>query len=129
MKLRGFTLIELIITLAVAAIILLMAGGVYIDYVNITHRAEGKAGLFELAGALEQYYLGKNTYLDANFAVLQILSTTINGYYQLSIDRLEQEAYVISAVPLFRDNLCGKLQLNQLGEESIGGSGTLAQCW
>lgn len=61
-KLKGFTLIEVMITVAIVGILAAIAYPSYIDYVTKSGRAEGVAAVMEVANLQEQYYLDNRTY-------------------------------------------------------------------
>lgn len=59
---RGFTLIELMVTLTVAAILTTMAVGSYRNSVMRAHRADATAALLNIAAAQEKFFLQNNRY-------------------------------------------------------------------
>ncbi len=59
---RGFTLIELMITVMIIGILSAIAIPQYQQYVTKARRAEAKAGLARVQGALERYFTVNNTY-------------------------------------------------------------------
>lgn len=59
---RGFTLIELMITLAIAAILTAVAVPSYRQYVMRTNRTDATAALLQLAANQERFYVQNNTY-------------------------------------------------------------------
>jgi type IV pilus assembly protein PilE len=60
----GFTLIELMITVAVVAILGAIAYPSYQDFVQRSRRQEGKAALADAAARQEKFYLNNKTYCD-----------------------------------------------------------------
>lgn len=60
---KGFTLIELMISLAIVAILVAIAYPAYNDYVIRSRRAEAKRALVTAAQFLERRYSTQNTYL------------------------------------------------------------------
>jgi type IV pilus assembly protein PilE len=53
--------------------------------------------------------------------------------YQYAVPAASATGYTVQAAPIgaqaTRDTQCGTLKLNQLGQRSNTGSGTLVQCW
>jgi len=62
LRVAGFTLIEVMITVAIIAIIGSIALPNYIDYVTRTKLVEGKTSLADMRTRLEQYYLDNRSY-------------------------------------------------------------------
>ncbi len=62
MKSFGFTLIELMITVAVIGILAAVAYPSYVDYVKRSNRAEAQRELMRIANLQEQYFIDHRTY-------------------------------------------------------------------
>ena len=60
---EGFTLIEMMITVAIVSILASIAYPSYAEYMRKTRRAEGRTALMELLQQQERYMTQNNTYL------------------------------------------------------------------
>ena len=89
---QGVTLIELMMVVAIVAIIGAFAIPSYRDYVVRAHRADAQMVLMQIAAAQEKFYLANNSYCaDADMADdppdgLGIAATSEHGYYDVEID-------------------------------------------
>ena len=61
-RFRGFTLIEVMITVAVIAILAAVALPNYIDYITRSKLVEAKTNLSDMRTRMEQYFLDNRTY-------------------------------------------------------------------
>ena len=64
-RLRGFTLIELMVTVAVVAILAAVAFPSYQDSLRKSRRTDGKNALTQAVANMERYYTEKNSYASA----------------------------------------------------------------
>ena len=148
-KITGFTLIELMITLAVAS---LLAGIAYASYSSVvvkTKRTEAKTALMKLMQQEERYFTQNTTYVAFSKATN---ASDTTGFIWYSGDGAARSAYEISgsacqgetiqncvlltATPgtanvdaNFKDPLCGSLTLSSNGTKGFTGTGTKDQCW
>ncbi len=82
---KGFTLMELMIVVAIIGIIGAIAVPSYDSFMKKSRRADAKVGLAKLADRQERHYLQNNTYA-ASLGVLGMAGDlTENSYYQLSV--------------------------------------------
>jgi len=152
---KGFTLIELMITLLVLGVLAAIAVPSYRGYIMRANRAEAKAALLALATAQEKFYLQCNTYIStldplsantcppappATGGSLRYPSTSERGYYTLTITAADANGWTAEAVPTastspqLKDTKCLYYRLNSQGVRSAGPTSTTtaattSECW
>lgn len=141
----GFTLIELMIAVAIVGILSAIALPAYNSYVIKGKRSQAKAVMLNLSMNEERYYTNNNAYYPAsgvawtaaptaepqgwpNFAGTNMSSRT----YDLSVVDTAT-TYTITATPSngFSDTQCGALTLDSTGVKGNGGTVTsgASPCW
>lgn len=131
---RGFTLVEMLVVVAMVAILGAVAYPSYLAQITKGRRADAKQALVELAQKLERYYTERGTYLGATLGSSGLYPTTSSGgYYTLDIGTPTADAFAITATPggVQAGDVCSVLGYNQLGVQSVGSGASLtaAQCW
>jgi type IV pilus assembly protein PilE len=142
-RIGGFTLIELMITVVVLAIIVAIAVPSYQQQVRKSRRADARNAILDLAGREERFLSISNSYSqipgDVGYAVFP--ATVNNGYYQLTVASPDltqpgvTPSYLITATyfgPQVADTDCAQFTVNQLGQQAAltaGGALNTATCW
>lgn len=145
---RGFTLIELMIVVAVIAVLTSIAYPAYTSSILKGRRAEGKAALTELLQQQERYLTQRNTYLaftntsgttnpvSVPFKVYSGDSAA-NAAYWLSADTCPDGAggtlsiadcVRVTATPIRPDPEAGNLRITSTGVKDCTGTKTTV-CW
>lgn len=139
-KARGFTLIELMIVVAVVGILSAIAYPSYAEYIRRGHRADGRAGLLQAQQWLERAATASGKYPTALPAALT-WSTDTSKRYTISIGdgvggASTESAYTLTATrktpgPQAADR-CGDFTLTNNGIRSainMASGVTAAECW
>jgi type IV pilus assembly protein PilE len=113
---RGFTLIELMITVAIVAILASIAYPSYQQYVLSSRRAEAQSEMLTIQLGMEKWRANNSSYAGAT--VSGVAPSVSNTYYTYSITGADASAYTINAAaqgPQTNDTGCTALTLNQSG--------------
>lgn len=148
-KASGFTLIELMIAVAIVAVLAAIAYPAYLDSVWKAKRAEAKAAIFKALQAEERYYTQNNTYISyasgappsgafPGFSA----DNAANSRYQISVNVAgggglctglndpSKCVVVVAWVVGNPDPVCGAtLQMDTIGNKYPALSGPTAICW
>lgn len=125
---KGFTLTELLITMAIVSILAAVAYPAYQDQARKTRRSDGKVALAQAAQTLERCYTEYNAYNNAGCAITNGTAfDSAEGYYAVT-PTLAATTFSLSAAPKTSDPKCTSLTLNQAGVKGAAGSAP-DSCW
>lgn len=138
-KQKGFTLIELMIVVAIIAILAGVAYPSYQEFVKRSRRVEGQTLLSDAAARLERWRAQNGSYMAAytptDIAKLKLPygSKSEHGYYALKISG-DLTSYTLTAERASlqtSDSKCGDFTLDSAGSKGMvaGTPGTVADCW
>ena len=132
----GFSLIELVIAVAIIGILAAIAIPSYQESVRKSRRSEAQQELLGYAQALERYFTNNNTYAGADAANIYATNVPASGTvrYVLRLEILNGGAdYRITAARAGggqETDACGDFVLTANGRRSVTGNTlSLADCW
>jgi type IV pilus assembly protein PilE len=125
----GITLVELVIVLAIVAILMMTAVPSYRNYVMRVDRGEAVNLLLQTAMCQERIYASTGSY---DTGLCQ--SSQPKKRYKLTFENADTRGqnYTAHAVPqgAQRHDRCGNLSLNQSGDRSVSAvSASISECW
>ena len=139
---KGFTLIELMIVVAIIGILAAVAYPAYLKYIQRSRRADAKMALLDLAARQERFSSVNNVYASTpsqlgyvaagNVFPVDVLSGG-QAYYRLSVTvGAPATSYNATATPTGGQALdsCGTYTISDLGVQGNTGNTTVtADCW
>jgi type IV pilus assembly protein PilE len=142
--LRGYSLIEILVVVAIVGILAAIALPSYSAYIIRGKRAEGRAALHDLAAREERFYSDNNSQYTGtigaggiNLSAQEQQSTdyTFSALVPVPPD-ISNQTYLLTATPAFTDTKCGSFTLDQTGTRGITIAGVpdlvqsdINDCW
>jgi type IV pilus assembly protein PilE len=141
-KNSGFTLIEMMIVVAIIGVLSTIAFNAYTEQVRKAKRAEGKGALLAAAQRLERYATNNGRYpptlVAANISDKSSKDDPARSPYNIAIAAGATTdvttSWVLTATPstYFADPRCGNLSFDNLGQKTVSINNTaanIAYCW
>ena len=139
----GFSLIELMVTLLIVAVLTTIALPIYLHEIRESRRTSARAAILDLAGREERYFSTHNTYTasagdlgySGNFPIG--VPDANDPHYDLTVTvGADGSSYSASAAPVGDQTAdpCGTYTLDQLGQQGNTNGAPLAaadsaDCW
>ncbi len=132
----GFTLIELMIVVAITGILASIAYPAYIEHVQTGRRVIAQGELLAFANAMEQFYVQNGSdYRDGGGAAPDVYSNTITVdgvvMYNLAVTVVTQSTYTLTATPVNGAPQAGDgyVQIDSTGARAWNSPGGLISHW
>ncbi len=130
----GFTLIELMIAVAIVALLAAIAYPSYQEQIKRSRRADAKTVVMENAQFMERFYTQNGTYLGATLPILEAPKDGGTKFYDLAFAGGQPTAttFVVVATPknAMTGDVCGAFTIDQAGAKNTsGGTRSADECW
>jgi type IV pilus assembly protein PilE len=132
----GFTLIEVMVTVAIVAILAAIAYPSYMAYIVRSNRSAAEGYLLEVTNLQQRYLLDARTYA----ASLATLNSTVPSNVSLNYTVATAPkaittppGFTVTATPLgmqnVKDTACATLTIDETGTKTASGTSGVAGCW
>jgi type IV pilus assembly protein PilE len=129
---RGFTLVELLIAIAIMGILMAIALPVYRNHLQRGYRAEARAGLLQAQQWLERAATATGEYPRTD-AFPAELTKIPSDSYDIAVQSEDGATFILTATPKGNQSgdPCGSYTLTYNGVRGLGNDATLSisECW
>lgn len=128
---RGFTLVEVMITVAIVGILAAVALPSYRDHIRTSRRSEAQAYLMTVAARQQQFLIDSRSYATTLATIGIAIPTNVTAAYNVTLVTAvgPPPTFTIAATPMpGTDQVqekCGGLTINQTGAKTA----SLTSCW
>lgn len=129
----GFTLIELMITVAIVGILASIAYPSFAEYIRKGKRDDGRALIAAAEVAQEKFRLSNSAYASATTSLLGACPssgtcTSQGGHFTLAVSSTSATGYTLTATPTYTDTTCTSLTVVHSGS-TITRTPNSKACW
>ncbi len=130
----GFTLIELMMVVAIIALLVAIAFPLFTDQIDQTRRTDAMTGLNNTAQRLERCYTLENDYTACDLDEGDTFDSP-EGHFEIEVTGLESQTFLLTATTQgvqARDEDCRSYTLDQAGRRTAataGGDDNTEDCW
>ena len=132
----GFTLIELMVTVAIVAILAAIAYPSYTAYIVRSNRAAAKGYMLEVTSAQQRNLLDARAYAVDMAALNLTAPSNVSANYTITTAPKASTVppgFTVTATPILgqlaRDAACGTLTIDEAGTKTASGAQGVAGCW
>jgi type IV pilus assembly protein PilE len=121
----GFTLIEVMIVVAIIGILASIAVPMYSEHIAKGRRSQATVQLLQVLQYTERYYIEKRTYQGADFAKFSPVPLTGTRLYTSSTEQTNVSFYFqLDPVGPMVGDRCGSFRIDNYGRRSVVGYNT-----
>tara|TARA_Y100001956_G_scaffold82748_1_gene105359 strand:- start:5854 stop:6270 length:417 start_codon:yes stop_codon:yes gene_type:complete len=130
---KGFTLLEMLIVVAIAGILASVAYPQYTEYVKRAARSDAMVLLLDAANKQEQYYADNRSYAD-DLSLINVPSASENGYFTITVEVPDTgTSFKITATAasgaVAGDTACSTFTITDTGVKGSTGISDTDDCW
>lgn len=127
----GFTIVEMLITIIIIAILVAILSPVYRNYLYKSNRGDAVQSLLHTQ-ILQEKYRVNNTSYSTSFTDISGSTNSINGFYTLGISAAGTASYTLTAAPTgtqSSDTACTNFTITYANGTTTLSSAPQTDCW